>query len=118
VPDKPVMPPKPKSSVNRPATRQEKATADVIAATVSYRAALERVLAVHERELARRTELAELRRDLFNRGVLKQREFDEGQQAQAEAKRNVEDARRAIADADRMLAEARAAIAAAKKEKL
>lgn len=87
----------------------EKAVTDVITATISYRTALERVLAIHERELARRGEMAALRRDLFNQGVLSQREFDEGQQAQIDAKRNVEDTRRAIAEADRMLTEARLA---------
>jgi Aspartyl protease len=58
--------------------------------------------------------LAALRQDLFNRGVLSQREFDEGQQAQADAKRNVEDTRRAIAETDRMLTEARLAEALAR----
>jgi hypothetical protein len=95
-------------------SKLEKAVTDVIAATISYRTALERVLAVHEQELARRVELAALRRDLFNQGVLSQREFDDGQRAQAEAKRNVEDTRRAIADADRMLTEARLAEALAR----
>jgi hypothetical protein len=89
--------------------RLDTATTDDIESTISYRAALERVLAIHERELARRTELAELRQDLFKRGVLNQQEFNEGQQAQAEARRNVEDTRRAIAEADRMLTEAREA---------
>jgi hypothetical protein len=37
----------------------------VITATLNYRAALERVLAIYEREPARRAELAELRQDLF-----------------------------------------------------
>ena len=95
------------TQASRTPTKLEKATSDVIAATVSYRAALERVLAIHERELARRTELAELRQDLYERGVLSKREFEEGQQAQNEARRNVEDTRRAMADADRMLGEAR-----------
>jgi hypothetical protein len=95
-------------------SRLEQATLDVIAATIEYRAALERVLAIHERELARRVELAALRRDLFNRGVLKRSEFEEGQRAQADAKRNVEDTRRAIADADSMLTEARLAEALAR----
>jgi hypothetical protein len=95
------------TQASRTPTKLEKATSDVIAATVSYRAALERVLAIHERELARRTELAELRQDLYERGVLSKREFEEGQQAQNEARRNVEDTRRAMAEADRMLGEAR-----------
>jgi len=62
--------------------------------------------------LARRTELAELKQDLYERGVLSKREFGEGQQAQNEARRNVEDTRRAVAEADPMLAEARMADAA------
>jgi hypothetical protein len=90
-------------------TRLEKAAADVIAATQSYRAALEKVLAIHERELARRNELAELRQDLYERGVLSRREFEEGQRAQLEAQKSVEDTRRAMSDADRMMSEARTA---------
>jgi len=90
-------------------TRLEKAAADVIAATQSYRAALEKVLAIHERELARRNQLAELRQDLYERGVLSRREFEEGQRAQLEAQKSVEDTRRAMSDADRMMSEARTA---------
>ena len=93
----------------KPANRLEKAAADVIAATAAYRATLERVLAIHERELARRSELAELRQDLFERGVLSKKEFDDGLQAQNDARKNVEETRRAMADTDRMLAEARMA---------
>ena len=90
-------------------TRLEKTAADVIAATQSYRAALEKVLAIHERELARRNEMAELRQDLYERGVLSRREFEEGQRAQLEAQKSVEDTRRAMSDADRMMSEARTA---------
>lgn len=89
--------------------RLEKTASDVIAATLNYRAALERVLAIYERDLARRAELAELRRDLFEREVLSKREFEEGQRAQAEAQKNVEETRAAIAASDRMLNEARMA---------
>ena len=95
-------------------SRLEKATSDVISATVSYRAALERVLAIHERELARRSELTELRQDLYERGVLSRREFEEGQQALNNARKNVEDTQRAMAEADRMLSEARMAEALAR----
>jgi len=92
----------------------EKTASDVITATLNYRAALERVLPIYERELARRTELAAVRQELFNRGVLNQREFNEGQRGQAEAQKNVNDTRRAIADTDRMLTEARLAQALAR----
>jgi hypothetical protein len=99
---------------SRARTRLEKATSDVISATVSYRASLERVLAIHERELTRRNDLAELRRDLYERGVLSKREFEEGQQALIDAQRDVEDTRRAMTEADRMLSEARIAEALAR----
>jgi multidrug resistance efflux pump len=95
--------------------RLDKATTDVIEATISYRAALERVLAIHERELARRMELVSLRQDLFKRGVMNRQEFEEGQLALDEAQRNAADTRRSIAEADRMLTEARD-LAAAKEE--
>jgi hypothetical protein len=85
----------------------EKAAADVTAATQAYRVSLERVLAVYERDLAQRTELAELRQDLFERGVLSRREFEEGQKAYSQAQRNVEETRAAIEEADRILTEAR-----------
>jgi hypothetical protein len=87
----------------------EKAAADVAAATAKYRVSLERVLAAYERELTRHQEMAELRQDLYERGVLSRREFEEGQKAYAEAQRNVEETRRAISDTDRMLLEAHVA---------
>jgi hypothetical protein len=92
-----------------PAVRNplEKAAADVTAATLNYRASLERVLAVYERELAQRTEMAELRQELFERGVLSRREFEEGQKAHAQAQKNVEETRAAIVEADRILTEAK-----------
>lgn len=92
----------------------EKAASDVIAATLDYRAALERVLAIYERDLARRAELAELRHDLFQREVLSRREFEESQRADAEAQKNVDDTRAAIAETGRMLVEARIAEALAR----
>lgn len=95
-----------------------KAAADVATATASYRSALERVLALYERELARRSELTELRQDLFERGVLSRREFEEGARALADAQRSVDDTRQAIAEADRLLMEARIAEALARQAPL
>jgi hypothetical protein len=93
--------------------RLQKTASDVIAATQNYRGALERVLAIYERDLAQRAELAELRQDLFEREVLSRREFEESQRAQAEAQKNVDETRAAMAAADRMLSEARMAEALA-----
>lgn len=97
-----------------PPNALEKTAADVIAATRNYRAALERVLAIYEREQARRDDLAEVRQDLYERGVLSKREFEEGQKAQAEARKNVLDTRQAIVETDRMLTEAHVAQALAR----
>jgi hypothetical protein len=98
----------------QPPNRLEKAASDVIAATVNYRTALERVLAIYERDLARRAETAELRQDLFEREVLSRREFEEGLKAQAETQKNVDETRAALAVADRMLTEAHVAQALAR----
>jgi hypothetical protein len=92
----------------------EKTASDVITATLSYRAALERVLALYERDLARRNEQAELRQDLYERGVLSRREFEDGEKARAEARRNVLETRSALDDTERMLTEARMAEALAR----
>ncbi len=94
--------------------RLEKTASDVIAATLNYRAALERVLAIHERDLVRLNELAELRQDLYERDVLSKREFEDGQKVQAEARKNVLETRQAIMDTDRMLTEAHVAQALAR----
>ena len=99
----------PAKSPASPSNRLEKTAADVIAATTAYRSALERVLVIYERDALRRSETAELRQDLFERGVLSRREFEDGAKAQAEAQKNVEDTRRAIGDTDRMLLEAHVA---------
>jgi len=93
--------------IRRPDPRRaEKAAADLAAATAAYRASLERTLAIYEREVARRSELTEVRQDLYNRGILSKREFEEGQRGVVEAQKNVDDTRRAIASADQMKPEA------------
>lgn len=94
--------------------RLEQTAADVIASTQNYRAALERVLVIYERELARRDELSELRQELYEREVLSKRELEEGHKALAAARKDVDDTRQAIKDTDRMLTEAHVAQALAR----
>jgi hypothetical protein len=81
---------------------------------LNYRAALGRVLAIYERDLARLAGMAELRQDLFEREVLSRREFEESRKAHVEAQKNVDDTRAALVEADRMLTEARMAEALAR----
>ena len=104
----------PAKAVTNPQNRLENPASGVITATTNYRAALERVLTIHERDLARHLELAELRQDLYERGVISRREFEDTQRAQAEAQKNVEETRRAIGETDRMLVEAHMAQALAR----
>ncbi|HET7875870.1 MAG TPA: hypothetical protein VFN71_10125 [Methylomirabilota bacterium] len=89
----------------RPASRLERLAADTAAALSKYRATLDPVLAIYERELERQQGLAELRQDLYERGALSEHDFQQGHRALMAAQKNVEETRRAMAQADRMLAE-------------
>lgn len=88
-----------------PALLREQA-AELIAALKDYRASLERLLALHERDLARAIEQRELRRDFYTLGIISRREFEKVERAVAAAQQQVDDARRAIDAADHAMAEA------------
>jgi hypothetical protein len=95
----------------RPANRLEKLAADTAKAIAKYRATLEPVLEIYERELARQTELAQYRQDLFERDALSASELERGKRALAAAQKDVDDTRRSMVEADRMAIEARMAAA-------
>ena len=118
-PDVPAQGPKPPASQTSPkssepvparsTSRLEKLAADSAQALEKYRAALEPVLEIYERELVRQTELAQISQDLFERGALSADELQQSRRAFAAAQKNVADTRRDRAEADRMLTEARIA---------
>jgi hypothetical protein len=81
--------------------------ADSARALTKYRATIEPVLETYERELARQTERAEIRQELYERGVLSASDVQQGRRALAAAQKDVDDMRRAKAEVDRMLAETR-----------
>lgn len=93
----------------RATNRLEKLAADTAQALEKYRATLEPVLEIYERELGRQTELAQISQDLFERGALSADELQQSRRALAAAQKNVADTRRDRAEADRMLTEARIA---------
>lgn len=93
----------------RPANRLEKLAADSAKAIAKYRATLEPVLEIYERELARQTELTQYRQDLFDRDALSASDLEQGRRALAAAQKNVDDTRRSMVEADRMATEARMA---------
>jgi hypothetical protein len=93
----------------RPTNRLEKLAANSAAAIAKYRATLEPVLEIYERELARQTELDQYRQDLYERDALSASDLERGRRALAAAQKNVADTRRSMVEADRMATEARMA---------
>ncbi len=97
----------PAASDTAPAAALLKQRAAALAGALrDYRASLERLLAIHERALARAVEGQRPRRDFYDRGIISRREFEEGERAVASAQGQVDDTRRAIAAADHATAEA------------
>lgn len=90
-----------------PQPKLERLAADSARALTKYRATIEPVLEIYERELARQTELNEIRQDLYERGVLSASDVQQGRRALVAAQKDVDDMRRARAEVDRMMAELR-----------
>lgn len=88
-----------------PATARER-VAEIVAALTHYRASLEALLPLQERELARATEQREQRRGLLERGIISRKEAEETEVAVATAQWKVEDTQRAIVGVDQAMAEA------------
>jgi hypothetical protein len=97
------------SAPARSTNRLAKLAADSAQALEKYRATLEPVLEIYEREVVRQTELAQIAQDLFERGALSADDLQQSRRALAAAQKNVADTRRDRAEADRMLTEARIA---------
>ena len=97
---------KPSASAQARTTDLDRLAANARSAIAKYRATLDPVLAIYERELARQTELAAARRDLYERGALSEKELQEGRRGLIAAQKDVDDMRRTIAEADRMMGEA------------
>lgn len=104
----------PKAAAPPPVTRPSDDQLERLAAQArrdiaTYRAKLEPVLAIYERELERQKELTAARQDLYERGALSESELRAGKRTLAAAQKDVDDTRRAMAEADRMTGEARMA---------
>jgi hypothetical protein len=104
-PRKPAGPP---AAGRRGASQEDlsKLAADVVRTTREYRATLDRLLAVREAEATRAAEDVELRRDLFEAGIISRRELEVSERALAAAQAGVEETRRWIVEADTLIAEA------------
>ena len=80
--------------------------AEIVAALKEYRATLEILLPLREREVAGANKLRDQRREFLERGIVSRKEFEETEAAAARAEEKLEETRRAIAAADQAMAEA------------
>jgi hypothetical protein len=87
--------------------------AEVVAALKEYRASLETLLPLQERELVGAIRLREQRREFLERGIISRKDFEETETAATRAEEKLEETRRAIVAADHALAEATTARALA-----
>ena len=87
--------------------------AEVVAVLKEYRATLERLLVLEQRDFEAAKKRREERRHLLGSGIISRKEFEDTEAAVERAKVKVEETERAMRDADRALAEATTARALA-----
>jgi hypothetical protein len=87
--------------------------AEVVAVLKEYRATLDRLLPLEERELAWAIKRRDERRHLLQEGIISRKEFEETEAAVERASGKIWETRRAMLDADHALAEATTARALA-----
>ncbi len=84
----------------------DKLSAEVIRTTKEYRASLEKLLAIYQRDVETLTELVGVRRDLRGRDIISRRELEVSESLLAEAQAKIVETQRWIAEADQVLLEA------------
>ncbi len=86
--------------------RLERLAAEVVRTTREYRASLERILVIYQRDAESMAELVEVRRDLLRRDIVSKREVEIAEGLLAEAQAKVAETERWIQDADKIIGEA------------
>lgn len=86
-----------------------KANADVVAATIDYKATLAKVLELQERDAKTFAEMLEKRKALLSENIISKKEVEESERALVTAKAKVTETEKQIAEADNLIAEAKAA---------
>lgn len=84
----------------------ERLAAEVVRTTREYRASLERMLAMYQRDAEGLAELVEVRRDLAERQIVSKRDLEIAERLHAEAVAKVQETERWIVDADKIIGEA------------
>lgn len=86
--------------------RLERLAAEVVRTTQQYRASLERILVIYQRDAESLAELVDVRRDLHQREIVSKRELEIAERLLAEAQAKVTETERWIQDADKIIGEA------------
>ena len=86
--------------------RLERLAAEVVRTTREYRASLERMLVIYQRDVESFTDLVEVRRDLLQREIVSKRELEIAERVLAETQAKVTETERWIQDADKIIGEA------------
>jgi hypothetical protein len=86
--------------------RLERLAAEVVRTTREYRASLERMLVIYQRDVESFTDLVEVRRDLLQREIVSKRELEIAERLLAETQAKVAETERWIQDADKIIGEA------------
>ncbi|HLC40065.1 MAG TPA: hypothetical protein VJO34_00380 [Methylomirabilota bacterium] len=84
----------------------EKLRGNLVKSMTLYRESLEQILAIYERNVKSLTEQVELRRPLFQEGLIPREDFEPYEQALAKAKADAEETRAWITEADLVIIEA------------
>jgi hypothetical protein len=95
----PSPPPRPPVTSRRE-TEADRLAAMIVRTTREYVATLERMRAAYKKEADSFAEMVEVRRDLFERGIISRRDVEIAEELLAEANRKVQEADRWIKDAN------------------
>lgn len=95
----PSPPPRPPVTSRRE-TEADRLAAMIVRTTREYVASLERMRAAYKKEADSFAEMVEVRRDLFERGIISRRDVEIAEELLAEANRKVQEADRWIKDAN------------------
>jgi hypothetical protein len=96
---------KPKASQQKPVDELAKLREEFIKATNDYKANLEKLLAIHEKNVHKAEDRVTQSRELFRQGLISKNEFEASERAVAEAKDKVTEVNQRIAGADTQIAE-------------
>jgi hypothetical protein len=89
----------------RPATPLSQARADLIKATTEYKASLEKLIEMYEKNMQDANEKQARKKELFAAGIISKRELEEGEKSLSDAQVSVTQAKKQIAEADDLVAE-------------